>query len=269
MTQPQMPTLADIAAAIEEFAPRSLQESYDNAGIQVGDPRMPVSAALICLDVTERVVDEAARRGCNLILSHHPVLFRGLKRISGATPTERIVAEAIRRDIAIYSAHTNLDSAWQGVSYEIARALGVRGARPLQPAPGGEGVGLGIIGELEKPLPALEFLRLVRETFGVKALRFSGEARQLVVRRVAACGGSGASLIGAAIEGGADAYISGDIKYHDFTTYGSDILLADIGHYESEICTKEILARIIREKFPNFVSYFAHDDRNPVRYLIG
>ena len=261
-----MMTVSDIAAAIEEFAPVSLQESYDNAGLQVGDPDMQVSAVLLCLDVTEEVMEEARKRQCNMVISHHPLLFKGLKRISGATPTQRIVIDALRDGIAIYSAHTNLDSAWEGVSHEIAHALGATGLRVLQPKPGDPSVGLGIVGEIE-PTPKMEFLRKVKDIFNVKALRYSGQSSALVIRRVAVCGGSGGALIPDAIKAGADIYISGGLKYHDFTDRGCEILLADIGHYESELCSRKIFSRIIREKYPDCVVYFSESEKNPVKYL--
>lgn len=259
-------TVNDIAATIEAFAPRELQESYDNAGLQVGDPTMPVSGILLCLDITEDVVAEALERKCNMIVSHHPLLFRGLKQIVGATPQQRIVVEALRHGIAIYSAHTNLDSARSGVSYEIGITLGLTDMRPLEPKPDCDGCGLGVIGTIQ-PVPAKEFLRRVKERFDVKCLRYSAGSPQLVVRRVAVCGGSGASLIPLAIESGADVIVTGDVKYHDFTDYGDRIIIADIGHYESEICTRKMLSAIIRESYPNCQTLFAQADRNPVSYL--
>lgn len=260
------PTVADIASAIEAFAPRRLQEDYDNAGLQVGDPGMPVSGILLCLDVTEEIVAEARERKCNLIVSHHPLLFRGLKQITGATPSQRIVIEALRHNIAIYSAHTNLDSAREGVSYEIAHILDVRNAEPLEPKEGFDGVGLGVVGDIV-PSPAIEFLRRVKESFDVRSLRYSARSPQLVIRKVAICGGAGASLIRKAIEAGADVIVTGDVKYHDFTDYGDSILIADIGHYESELCTRKLLSRIIREKYPDSQTLFALTDKNPVNYL--
>lgn len=256
----------DIAAVIEEFAPKGLQESYDNAGLQVGDPEMNVSAALLCLDVTEDVLNEALERHCNLIVSHHPLLFKGLKEVTGKTATERIVIRAIRENLAIYSAHTNLDSAWEGVSHEIAHMLNIRNLNVLDPKSGNTDTGLGVFGDVQ-PTPKIEFLRKVKETFNVKSLRFSSQSPQLVVRKAAVCGGSGASLIKEAIGCGADIIITGDVKYHDFTTYGLDIIIADIGHYESELCTKKILSRIIRGKYPDFVTYFADSETNPIKYL--
>lgn len=256
----------DIAEAIETFAPKQLQESYDNAGLQVGDPDMDVTAALLCLDVTEDVVREAIERRCNLIVSHHPLLFKGLKEVTGRTATERIVITAIKENIAIYSAHTNLDSAWEGVSYEIAHALNIRNLKVLEPKSDNNSVGLGVIGDIQ-PVPKIEFLRKIKEAFKVKSLRYSSQSPQLVVRKVAVCGGAGASLIRDAIEAGADMIITGDVKYHDFTTYGLDIIIADIGHYESELCTKKIFSKIIREKFPDFVTYFAETESNPINYM--
>ena len=256
----------DIAKAIEDFAPKNLQEDYDNTGLQVGDPDMQVSAVLLCLDVTEDILAEARRRQCNMIVSHHPLLFSGLKHVTGATPTERIVIEALRHNIAIYASHTNLDSAREGVSYEIAHSLNIHDIRVLAPNPSDPQSGLGIIGDIT-PTPKLEFLRKVKDTLNVAHLKYSAQSPQIVIRRVALCGGSGASLIRHALEAGADALLTGDLKYHDFTSYGYAILLADIGHYESELCTKKIFSRIIREAYPECVTYFAESESNPVAYI--
>lgn len=262
-----MTKVKEIASAIEGFAPLSLRESWDNPGLQVGDPEMNVAGVLLCLDVTEEIIDEAKRRDCNMIVSHHPLIFGGLKRITGATPTERMVAEALKSGIAIYSAHTNLDSTYEGVSYEMAHSLGLKQCEPLEPSCSGDmSQGLGIVGEAE-PTPKLEFLRKVKETFSVRDLRYSAQSPGIVVRKVALCGGSGASLIKRAISSGADIYICGDLKYHDFTSYGGDILLADIGHFESELCSRKILSRVIREKYPECVTYFAESEKSPIKIL--
>ncbi|MDE5774470.1 MAG: Nif3-like dinuclear metal center hexameric protein [Muribaculaceae bacterium] len=258
--------VGDIAGVIESFAPKRLQESYDNAGLQVGDPDMQVSAVLLCLDVTPEILEEAKRRQCNLIISHHPLLFSGLKQITGRTPVERIVIDAITNHIAIYSAHTNLDSAIEGVSYEIAHALDMRGLSVLEPKSDTPEYGLGVIGDI-KPTPTLEFLRKVKELFNVSPLRYSAMSPQIVIRKVAVCGGAGASLIRNAITSGADVLLTGDLKYHDYTSYGYDILLADIGHYESELGSRKIFSRIIREAFPECVTYFAETESNPIAYM--
>ncbi len=253
----------EIAAAIEEVAPLSLQESYDNAGMQVGDPEMPVSAVLVCLDVTEDILNEAKERECNLIVSHHPLIFKGLKHLTGSTSTERIVAEAIKSGIAIYSAHTNLDAASDGVSAEIAHTLNMCNLRPLRPDAPGSDTGLGVIGDIS-PTPKMEFLRKLKDNFGVKALRYSSQSPQIVVRKVAVCGGAGGGFIADALAQDADVYVTGDLKYHDFTTYGLDLLLADIGHYESELCSMKIFSKVIRQKYPDCLVCFAEHEVSPV-----
>lgn len=259
-----MVTVKEIASAIEAFAPIGLQEPYDNAGLQVGNPDMPVSAIMLCLDVTEEILLEAKKRQCNMIVSHHPLIFKGLKQLTGADVTQRIVIEALHSGIAIYAAHTNLDAVAEGVSFEMANMLGLKNVDVLSPR--ADGSGLGVIGEAE-PTPNLEFLRRIKEIFHVKALRYSDHAPRLVVRRVALCGGSGASFIKDAIHANADIYITGDVKYHDFTTFGQRILLADIGHYESELCSRRIFYRILREAFPDFPVFNAETDRNPIKVI--
>lgn len=256
----------DIAKAIEDFAPKTLQEHYDNTGLQIGNPEMKVSAVLLCLDVTEEILDEAIKRECNMIVSHHPLLFSGLKHITGSTPTERIVIKALRHNIAIYASHTNLDSAVEGVSYEIAHSLNMTNLRVLCPNPEFPHAGLGIVGDIT-PTPKLEFLRKVKDTLNVVNLKYSSQSPQIVVKRVALCGGAGASMIKDAIAAGADALLTGDLKYHDFTGYGYAILLADIGHYESELCSRRLLSKIIRDAYPDCVTYFAETETNPIAYV--
>lgn len=261
-----MVKVKDIAAVIEDFAPKSLQESYDNAGLQVGDPESAVSAVLLALDVNEDVIKEAKERECNLIVSHHPLIFRGLKQLTGSDSTQRLVIKALKENIAVYSAHTNLDSVWDGVSHEIARRLSIKDLEVLEPQPGNPHVGLGVVGNI-KPLPKIEFLRKIKETFNVAALRYSAQSPSVVVRRVAVCGGAGASLISSAIKANADILVTGDVKYHDFTSFGSEIIIADIGHYESELCSRDILSRVIRERLPELTVYFSDSESNPIKIL--
>ena len=261
-----MVKVKDIAETIEDFAPKNLQESYDNAGLQVGDPESAVTAVLLCLDVTEEVLREAKDRECNMIVSHHPLIFRGIKSLTGADATQRLVIEALKNNIAVYSAHTNLDSVWDGVSHEIARRLNIKDLEVLEPQPLNPKAGLGVVGNI-KPLPKIEFLRKVKDTFKVAALRYSAQSPSVVVRRVAVCGGAGASLISSAVKAKADILVTGDVKYHDFTSFGSEIIIADIGHYESELCSREILSRVIREKFPDLTTYFSDTESNPIKIL--
>lgn len=261
-----MVKVKDISTCIEKFAPKALQESYDNAGLQVGDPSMDVTATLVCLDVTEEVLEEAFERDCNMIVSHHPLIFKGLKNVTGEDSVQKIVINAIRRNIAIYSAHTNLDAAWDGVSHEIARKLSLKNIEVLEPQTDNERAGLGVIGTVTA-VPKIEFLRKIKDTFHVQTLRYSAQSPTLVVRKVAVCGGAGASLISSAIKRNADILVTGDVKYHDFTSYGSEIIIADIGHYESELCSRDILYRIIREKFPDLEIYKSEIESNPIKVL--
>lgn len=256
-------TVKEIASAIEAFAPLPLQEDYDNAGLQVGFGDRHVNAVMLCLDVTEEVLEEAVRRKCEMIVSHHPLIFRGLKSLTGADETQRIAIRALEAGVAIYSAHTNLDSTWNGVSHEMAHILDVKDIEVLEPKEGMPRAGLGVIGNIT-PTPKLEFLRRVKEKFNVRNLRYSAQSRALVVKRVALCGGSGASLISLAKKAGADLYVTGDVKYHDFATWGQEMIIADIGHYESELCSMRIFSRIIRGKYPDLVVYFSEDQRNPI-----
>lgn len=261
-----MITVADIANSIETFAPSQLQESYDNAGLQVGSPDMRVDGVLLCLDVTLDILAEAEARGCNMIVSHHPLLFGGVRHITPEDERGRIVMQAIKQGIALYAAHTNLDRTHEGVSYEMARSLGLNELQVLRPDGADPLHGLGIIGTLE-PKPALAFLRQVKETFDVSCLRYSQSFPRLTVRRVAVCGGAGAFLIPDAVARQADVIVTGDVKYHDYTTFAGQILIADIGHYESEICTKKIFARILRDRLPQLPTYLSETEVSPIRCI--
>lgn len=359
----------EIASAIEKVAPLYLQESYDNAGMQVGDPDSVITGVVLCTDVRECIVDEAIATGANLIISHHPLIFHGLKKLTGRTYVERTVLKAIRHGVSIYSAHTNLDNARGGVSYKMAEKLGLENVEVLDPQEGtlrkvvvyvpkaqasqveqamwnagagrlgdydscsyrvaGEGrfraldgadpfagaigehhveqeyrvevlvnkaqcaavvsamlaahpyeepafdvipienadrySGSGVIGDVAE-MDAEHFLRHIKKVFGVTTVRFSGNL-QRNVRRVALCGGAGSFLVGKAIAKGADVYVTGDMKYHEFQGHEHQIILADIGHYESEQFTKEIFARIIRNLRPDFEVKYAKAEENQVKYI--
>ena len=258
--------IVEVTRLIEEFAPLSLQESWDNAGLQVGNPQAEATGALLCLDVTEAILDEAVKKGLNLIITHHPLLFRGLKSITGNSHIERIVIKAIKNDIAIYSAHTNMDSAWGGVSHLIAKKIGLEDVEVLSPQSEGAVTGLGVVGNLPQEEGVLSFLGRVKETFGVGAVRYSGNVEK-PIRRVAICGGAGSEFVKEAVACGADVLITGDVKYHEFMSDNEKILLADIGHYESEHFTKEIFSEIITKKIPNFAVHYAELEKNPINYL--
>ena len=361
--------IKEIVSALERFAPLPLQDGWDNAGLQVGLTEAEVTGALLCLDVTEAVVDEAVALGYNLIVSHHPLIFGGLKSITGRNYVERCVLKAIRHGIAICSHHTNMDNATGGVNYKIAEKLGLEKVRILAPKEeallklvtfvpmaqadevrqalfeagcgciggydacsyniAGEGTfragkgcnpfcgnvgelhreaevrietvlpaylkgkvvralleahpyeepaydlyplknqwqqaGAGVIGELPDDMATGKFLQLVKETFQtecVKTNRFNGQS----VRTVALCGGSGAFLLPQAIGQGADVFLTGEIKYHDYFGHEDELLMVEIGHYESERYTMEIFLDIIKEACPTLSVKLTNVDTNPVRF---
>lgn len=362
--------VVDIISAIERFAAPELQEDYDNAGLITGNGSWNCTGVLCTLDVTVDVVREAKEHECNLIVAHHPIVFRGLKRINGKTYVEQVVIEAIKNDIAIYAAHTNLDNVVLGVNGRIAQKLGLQNISILQPrhkmlrrlitfapidkaeavrqavfAAGaghignysecsfnsegtgtfkaeagadpyvGEvgrqhqeretkieivfpfylenqvvkalidnhpyeevaydiftmenvhfGIGAGVVGTLEGPVEEKEFLKFVRETFGVGCIRHTPLLGK-PVNKVAVCGGAGSFLIKAARSMGADIYITADVKYHEFFDAEGRMVIADIGHYESEQFTVDLLHDLLEEKFPTFAVLKTSVNTNPVQYF--
>ena len=360
----------DILKEIEEYAPLPLQEGFDNAGVQVGDVNQPAHGALLCLDVTEEVIDEALELGCNLIISHHPLAFRPFKSLTGKSYIERCLMKACKYDLVIYAAHTNLDNANGGVNFKLAELIGLQNVRVLSPQKQallkivtfvpesyadlvrttlfnagagrignydsssfnlpGEGtfranegchpfcgeigalhtekeirietilpafrkgavmqallsvhpyeepafdfyllenrweqVGSGVVGELPEEEDEMSFLQRIKELFQVGCVKHSPLTGR-PIREVALCGGSGAFLINDAINYGADIFITGEAKYNDFYDVEDRILLATIGHYESEVCTKEIFYSIISRKFPTFALHLSNVNSNPVKYL--
>lgn len=265
--------IREIIGALEEFAPLALQDSYDNAGLQIGLAKdADATGALLCLDVTEEVVDEAVARGCNLIISHHPLLFRPLKSITKDDYVGRTVISAIRQGVAIYSAHTNLDSASDGVNFKMAEKLGITDFKWLRSkceyTRCGEKVtsGEGIIGNLPKPLSREHFMEAVKEAFDVKSLRVNSWQGE-TVSRVALCGGAGAFLIQDAVAQGADAFLTGEIGYHRFFGYDDQIQLMELGHYESEQYTYEIVRDLLSKQFPDLKLCKTELTTNPIQYL--
>lgn len=260
-------TVGAIVTALEEFAPIALQEDYDNCGLLVGTSTMECQGVLLTVDVTPDIVREAVNTGCNLIVSHHPLLFKGLKRINGSTAVERSVIEAIRNDVAIYACHTCLDNAPEGVSKKMAEMLGLKAVEVLDPSGVYSMTGCGAIGKLSTPMPAGSFVELVKATFGTPVARCSRYPMARNIERVALCGGSGSFLIDKVMTADADAFITSDTKYHDFVDHADELLLVDIGHHESENCSKEIFFKVIREKFPTFAVKYSQFDINPIKYL--
>lgn len=363
-------TVADITHFLESIAPLSLQESYDNAGLQTGHPLQEITGVLVTLDVTDEVIDEAIQQGCNMIVAHHPLIFGGIKQLTGRTYTERLLIKAVRHQLAIYAIHTNLDNVVGGVNAMIAEKLGLVSGRVLQPKTGllrklvtfapeaqagdvryalfqagaggignydhcsfntegtgtfranasanpyvgkrGEdhfepevrieviypqwaesaiirallkahpyeevaydiytlanthkGVGSGYIGLLPADMDEADFLQMVARQMEAKGVRHTALLGR-PIRKVALCGGSGSFLIKDAIAAGADVFVTADLKYHQFFDADGRILLVDIGHFESEQYTRNLLERAIREKFANFAVRLSKVNTNPINYL--
>ncbi len=362
--------IREIISYLEYVAPPSYQESYDNAGLIIGDPEATITSALITLDINEAVIDEAIEIGCELIIAHHPLLFKGVKKLNGNSFVERCVIKAIKNDIAIFASHTNLDSVMGGVNSKICEKIGLTNVSILAPAKeqllklvtfvpenhidqvreavfgagageignydkcsfsthgsgtfrGGEGanpylgekgefhfekevrfetillkhsknkvinallnahpyeevaydlyplenslprVGAGMIGELPGAVNEIDFLEQLLGIFSCKILRHTYLLGK-PVKKVAVCGGSGSFLLSAAIAAGADIFVTADVKYHDFFAAEEKIIIADIGHYESEQFTKELFYEILIKKFPNFALRLSEVKTNPVLYL--
>ncbi|MFP4557166.1 MAG: Nif3-like dinuclear metal center hexameric protein [Bacteroidales bacterium] len=363
-------TVSEVTEIIEEFAPIEYKEEYDNVGLLVGSASNPVNGILLTLDVTPEVLDDALANGANLIIAHHPVIFKGLKKLTGSSYTERTIIKAIKHGIAIYCAHTNLDSVWNGVSMSMAKKMGLKNIRVLHEATdqlvklitfvpnknvievrqsmfnagagnighydqcsyniqgtgtfrAGDGTnphvgdighlhqeqetrvemivpkpilakaisamkrthpyeevaydvvpllnanpraGLGLIGDMPKSIKEPEFLKKVKNTFNLRCIRHSPFTNNNV-KKVALCGGSGANLIPKAISLGANAFITADVKYHQFFDADNKILLADIGHFESEHYTIDIFYELLTKKIPNFAVLKTKVKTNPINYL--
>ena len=254
----------DIIKVIEEFAPLSIQEGWDNSGLCIGSPEDEVNSVLLALDCTPALVDEAIECGADMIVTHHPLIFSGLKRINPEDMIGETVINAIKAGIAIYAAHTNADKVLEGVSGAMAARLGLEDVQVLEPD--GDGVGLGVVGQLKTPMTGNQILELIGEKFSPGAIR-SSKPIEGTVSRIAMCGGSGGSLIGAARKAGAQVYISGDISYHNFFT-PEGFMIVDIGHYESEIEIVDILFSLIKKNFPTFAVRITQNLKsNPVFYF--
>lgn len=255
----------DITGAIEEFAPLSVQESWDNSGLIIGSPESEVSGVLFGFDCTPELVDEAVETGADMIVTHHPLIFGGIKKISPEDPVGLAVMKAVAAGISVYAAHTTADKVISGVSGAMAERLGLVNVRILEKD--GENSGLGAVGDLPSPMSAEEAVKYVKEKFSLTAARCSRYIGT-PVSRIAMCGGSGSSLIPEAMAAGAQLYVSGDISYHHFFT-PQGFMVMDIGHFESEVDIVEILFSLIRKKFPNFAVHVSGrlQDANPVQYI--
>ena len=259
--------IKEVLSALEQFAPLPLQEEWDNAGLQVGLTETEASGALLCLDVTPAIVEEAQRKGCNLIVSHHPLIFHALKQVADANDTQRSVRMAIESGIAIASMHTNMDEARGGVNFKMAEKLGLTGVDFFCRKQVGETEGgAGVIGSLTKPLDARAFIYKVKEAFQAETAACNALLDR-PIQRVAICGGAGDFLVDNAIREGADAFITGEMHYHVYFGREQQIQLCVIGHYESEHFTAEIFRDIIARHFPQLPTHIAETNTNPIRWL--
>jgi len=255
--------VGDIIAAIEQFAPLSIQEGWDNSGLAVGSPADEVHGVLVGFDCTKELIDEAVAAGCDMVVTHHPLIFYGIKKLCPGDPVSDTVIAAVRGGVAVYAAHTTADKVLEGVSGAMARRLDLRDITLLEDE---GGFGLGAVGTLPVPMSGEEAAAYVKERFGLKVLRCSRPVER--IEKVAMCGGSGSSEIEAARAAGAQLYISADISYHHFFT-PEGFMLMDIGHFESEVEIVDILFKVISEKFPTFALRKSGNlgRSNPVRYF--
>lgn len=256
--------IKEVIAALERFAPLPLQEDYDNAGLQLGLTEAEVSGALLCLDVTEDVVEEAHEKGCNLLVSHHPLLFHGLKQIVDADMVQRCVRKAINYDITIVSMHTNLDNAVGGVNWKIGEKLDLRSTMDYGRSTTDEKCSM-FVGELKEAMSAEDFVAHVKERMEVQCA-MTNRLLDRPIRKVAICGGAGSFMLAEAIAAGADAFITGEMHYHEYFGHDGEIQICVIGHYESEHFTNEVLREVIEKECPGVRCVMAEKQKNPIEY---
>ena len=258
-------TIKNVSDYIEKIAPLNQSEDFDNVGLLIGNEMTEVKGVLVTLDTLEETVDEAIRKNCNLIVSFHPIIFDGLKKINGNSYVEKVVLKAIQNNIAIYATHTALDNSNVGVSAKMCKVLGLKNYNILIPKED-ENIGMGMIGDLPEPMQEEDFLKFTKKTFKTNGIRFSSKIGKSV-KKIAVLGGSGSFAISNAIQKKADVYISADFKYHDFFKAEGKILLIDVGHYESEQFTKNLLVEYLTKKFTSFAIILSKKSTNPIYYL--
>lgn len=263
--------IKDLIEFLESYAPLHYQEKYDNSGLIVGNSYQEIKGVMVCLDSTEEVIDDAIERGCNLVIAHHPIIFSGIKKLTGRTYIGRTVIKAIKNDIAIYAMHTNLDNLLEGgVSHRIAERLQLKDLEILDPKSAfvmkGEQVGTGVIGYTSEAMQELDFLKWLKERMKVNVIRHT-RLRNVPVNKVAICGGACSFLLKTALRNEVDVFITADFKYHEFFDADNKLLIADIGHYESEQFTIELIHELITKKFSTFAAHLTKVVTNPINYL--
>lgn len=260
-------TIGDVARQLESWAPPQHAESYDNVGLLVGSHHAPLTGILVNLDMTEDVVEEAIAKGCNLIVAHHPIWFGSRKKLVEEDYVSRTLIKAIRNNISLYAIHTNLDNVRHGVNLRMAETLGLINPQILSPKKQDTpDIGAGMIGELTEAMQPADFMAHVSKKFHCGGIRYAGPDENHPIKRVAICGGAGSFLIRTAMAARADAFVTGDITYHKFFDQEDRMLLMDIGHYESEQFTSQLITAYLSEKFSIFAVHLSETYTNPVRY---
>jgi len=263
------PLCGEVIEFLESIAPLHLQESYDNSGLLIGHPEQVVKGVMVCLDCTEPVLDEAMAKGCNMIVSHHPAIFYGVKKITGSNMTERLIEKAIKNDLLLYAIHTNLDNTLiNGVNEQIARKLGLEIDGILRGMSGVANpmVGAGLVGYFENPMPEMKFLQLLKDQMKTGVIRHTALTHR-PIQKVAVCGGSGSFLIEDAKKAGVQAFVTADLKYHQFFDADGELLVCDIGHYESEQYTIQLIQSLLSGNFPTFAAHCTEINTNPVQHF--
>ena len=257
--------LKDITNIIEKWSPLQQAETFDNVGLLVGNPNSNVEKALITIDTTETVIDEAIKNKCDLIITFHPIIFSELKQVTENTYVERVVKKAIKNNINIYAIHTNLDNNPKGVNYKISEILSLKNTSILLKKDNKD-IGIGMIGDLSRELNEFEFFEFLKHKMDVKYIKHSPFLGKKI-KKIAVLGGSGSFAINEAINQKADCYVTSDLKYHDYFKAEKKILLADIGHYESEHFTKQLILDFFIKKIPKFACIISKTNTNPVNYF--
>lgn len=261
--------IKEVTTLLESWAPMRYAESYDNVGLLTGHPDQEVSGVLIAIDSTEEIVEEAIRLGHNLIIAHHPILFKGIKRLNGNNYVERAIIRAIKHDIALYAIHTNLDNVNSGVNHQIANLLGLQNQTILLPKTGftDPPIGSGMVGILPQTMDEVDFLIFLKATMQLPLIKHTVLLNK-PISKVAVCGGSGSFLIPAAMDAGAQVFITSDLKYHEYFDADRTIILMDIGHFESERFTIGLIHQYILSGCPGLAIVPTTLNTNPVQYFL-
>ena len=258
--------LIDIQNILEEWCPLQNAEDFDNVGLLVGDPNCEISKALITIDTTENIIDEAISKNCNLIITFHPLIFKGIKSLKSENYVNKCIIKAIKNNINVYAIHTNLDNNPEGVSFKIAQKLNLINTSLLIEKTETKNLGMGIIGEINEFKSESDFLEYLKVKMDITNIRHSNFLGNKI-KKIAVLGGSGSFAIEEALKKRVDCYVTADLKYHDFFKSNEKLLLVDIGHYESEKYTKDLILNYLNKKIPKFACVIAETRTNPVNYF--